>query len=295
MSRAPQWSTQVATGVSGDRKRAPLQEKSLWKWTLKNGILQTAIGDLQAIQDLFNAMQGRWDYFLWLDPEGASIADPSQQINILGNSYWPVAFTHDSTDFDRFAYQLWGCGTLEFEQVGIPSGTLSNLQLPNGDLLSAVLSVKSANIASSNSVAGGTDISFGPWASGSGVIGSGGAYAVRTDTYAMPTPTVAGILGSELWVRDFQTLFLDAAIGSPNQLQLYDVSIAVIYTDGTTGTYKPTIATANDADPTVGSIVNIANAVDNDPSTFATINRTAFRPLADHDIEAIILSGFTQQ
>lgn len=302
MSRAPQWSTQVVTAVSGDRKRAPLQEKSLWKWTLKNGILQTALGDLQAIQGLFNQMQGRWDYFLWLDPEGASIADPSQQINILGNSYWPVAFTHDSTDFDRFAYQLWECGTLEFEQVGIPSGTLSNLQLPNGDLqgagvsASATLNIKTANVAGTGGFTGITDVSSGPHSSaisfGTSSLSATGPYAARTDSVGLPDATVASIQSMEVWVRNFGTLL--ATLASPAQVLVYDLSVTVTFQNGTTGAFRPTSASTNNTDVAYGSILNPGNAIDSDASTFATISRTHYAPLADYDVDTLILSGFTQ-
>jgi hypothetical protein len=123
LSRTPQWKTQVATSSSGVHTRNPLQTSPIWKWTLKNGILRAAdtIADLQAIQNLFLQMYGRWDYFLWTDPEGASLID--QNIALGSNPTFAVCFTHDTVDFDRFAHQLWECGSLEFEQIrATPSG-----------------------------------------------------------------------------------------------------------------------------------------------------------------------------
>src|SRR4051812_15874433 len=79
LSRTPQWKTQAATSSSGVHTRNPLQTSPIWKWTLKNGILRAAdtVGDLQTIQNLFLQMYGRWDYFMWSDPEGSSLIDPT--------------------------------------------------------------------------------------------------------------------------------------------------------------------------------------------------------------------------
>ena len=62
----------------------------------------------------------RWITSSGKDPEGDSIVDPTAQINYRGDFYWPVAFTEDFLNFDRFAHELWECQTLSFEQVMLP-------------------------------------------------------------------------------------------------------------------------------------------------------------------------------
>src|SRR5690348_13538491 len=106
MTRTPQWETGVQISASGVSCRAKYRSKPLWKWTLKNGILQSAdtIADLQAIEGLYNSLFGMYDSFLWPDPENSTIADGSVQVIVDGVSYWRVGFLKDDATFDRFAY-----------------------------------------------------------------------------------------------------------------------------------------------------------------------------------------------
>jgi hypothetical protein len=119
LTRTPQWSSIVQTSAAGWSQRAALRSRPLWKWTLKNGVLQSdpTIGDLQAIEDFFNSVDGMAGSFLWRDPEDATISDSAVQVLSGGVYYWRVAFLADELDFERFANHLWQLGTLSFSEV----------------------------------------------------------------------------------------------------------------------------------------------------------------------------------
>jgi hypothetical protein len=119
LTRTPQWSSIAQTSAAGRRYRAALRSRPLWKWTLKNGVLQAdpTIADLQAIEDFFNARGGTADSFLWQDPEDTTIGDPSVQVLNAGVYYWRVAFLADALDFERFAGHLWKLGSVSFSEV----------------------------------------------------------------------------------------------------------------------------------------------------------------------------------
>src|ERR1051325_7423240 len=119
LTRTPQFLTSVQLSASGVRTAAAFRSKPLWKWTLKNGVLQSVdtIADLQAIETLVNGMQGMFGTFLWRDPDPSLVDDSSVMVSQNGINYWPVALIEDSADFERFAHQLWRLGKLEFGQV----------------------------------------------------------------------------------------------------------------------------------------------------------------------------------
>lgn len=300
MSRDPQWQTTVKASVSGDRTRAPLQAHPRWKWTLRSGVLQTAFGDLQAIQNLYTAMYGRWDYFLWKDPDGESIADPTSQVNYLGTYYWPVAFTEDSMDFDRFAYQLWECGACEFEQVMAPQGgggggggSVFPPQFPNGLATSAVVSFLTTHIQGTG-YTGIASISLG---SGYTTFDSA-AWTGRTDTsswnngsnqWTAPVgPLVATTDPTSIMVTFSITgsVLGDASVA--DKLYIYDVSMDVTYENAAVVTFHPTVATVTAG---AGTVTNAANAVDGNPVTYAEIDRTHFSGAVDSPF--LHVSGFT--
>lgn len=122
MTRTPVWATQARTAVIGDRRRAPLQTDVIWKWTLKNGVLQSAdtVADLQAIANLFDQCYGMLGTFSWTDPEGLDLVDENGAT--YAGQMWEVAFTADSLDFERFAYRLWQLGTVSFILVAPLNG-----------------------------------------------------------------------------------------------------------------------------------------------------------------------------
>jgi hypothetical protein len=120
LTRTPQWLTLRQESASGKLVRASLRSRPLWKWTLKNGVLQaqSTIADLQAIQDFFNdEAQGMANSFLWRDPEDTTIQDAAVQVDVDGVLYWRVALLEDAIDLERFAYELWQVGSISFSQV----------------------------------------------------------------------------------------------------------------------------------------------------------------------------------
>lgn len=279
LTRTPQWTTTVKSAVSGDRRRAALRDKPLWKWTLKNGVLQSdpAIGDLQAIEGLFNDMCGRWDFFLWKDPEDDSIADADAQINILGTLYWPVAFLTDSANFDRFAYQLWQCGSLEFEQVGLSTLALAALQQPHGRIVGATLNVTWAYNAGGGSTGGGsTAPSIQSTLGGIADVFSG-SWTTRTDSLVIAVPG-SGSLSSQSWAISFSSPD-NGTIDPPFLLTVYEVSASVDYEDGTLGTLIPKVRAVQGNDSTYGVVSNPQLSVDSNAATGATITGSQVFPL----------------
>lgn len=110
LTRTPQFVTKEQLSASGARCAAAFRSTPLWKWTLKNGILQAddSIADLQAIEGFVNTLAGMYDSFLWTDPEAPSFT---------GTNPTRVALLSDSPTFERFAYKLWQLGEISFEKV----------------------------------------------------------------------------------------------------------------------------------------------------------------------------------
>jgi hypothetical protein len=290
LTRTPTWSTVARTSSTGDRRRAPLRTKPLWRWTLKNAVLQSAdtIADLQTIQDFYNARAGQLDSFLWQDPESDSITLDPDISSTLG-SYWPVAFTVDSIDFERFAYQLWQCGTVSFTELALGAGELWTLggygAVVHGPVTGATLNVLSSHLPGSP-VASSVHISAGtPWGqTEAGIFGGYTPYVVtsdpnawtlRTDTLSLSTTTsFSGLVVS---------FSMDAGLGSgtdspPDQLLIYDCWIDVVFTDGSTAQFRPT--TYQVLTNTNGDVLNAAQAIDASTATYATVEQWNFSPFA---------------
>lgn len=109
MTRSAQFFTKPQLSSSGKRTVAGLRSTPLYKWRLKNGVLQAAdtIQDLQEIEGFINTLQGAYSSFYWTDPEQESIA---------GNPFL-VAFTNDAIELQQLSYQIWQVGELAFQQV----------------------------------------------------------------------------------------------------------------------------------------------------------------------------------
>lgn len=109
LTRTPQWISKIQVSASGIRGACGFRGSPLWKWTLKNGVLQASdtIQDLQAIELFVNTLQGMYDSFLWTDPEQESFPDGVVR----------VAFLSDAPTFDRLCHEIWQTGKLEFQKV----------------------------------------------------------------------------------------------------------------------------------------------------------------------------------
>ena len=284
MKRTPQWSTNVQTSSVGDLTRTAHQTTPIWKWTLQRLILKTqpnftGDGDLILIENLFNSMYGRLDYFLWFDPEGADIVDPTQQINILGTYYWPVAFTQDTADYDRFAYQLWECSQLEFEQVKLADDIFQQVQRPHGAVITATMTTITSHIPGT-SEAGFAWVAIGPTPTNFGGDPAPGWPTFFRDATSWTSRTDTGSISILIPLTaevDFSIsnsiLNLDTVA---DEFRIFDVSMSVHYQDGTITTVRPTVATVT-TDPQ-GAVTNPGNAIDGNPATYASITRTAFGP-----------------
>lgn len=109
LTRTPQFNTKVQISASGARTACGFRSTPLWRWTLKNGVLQSAdtIADLQAIEGFVNTLQGMWDSFLWTDPETLSSTTGEVRVALLA----------DHHDFERLCHEIWQLGQISFQQV----------------------------------------------------------------------------------------------------------------------------------------------------------------------------------
>lgn len=288
MTRTPQFHTLVQTSVSGVRTRAAMQSAPWWKWTLKNGVLQShsTIADLQAIQNLFVAMYGMYDSFFWKDPESTSLT-PGY------DTYWPVAFLSDSADFDRFAYELWKSGTLSFQQV------LTPLRLPargsppgSATITAASLTVWSA-FPAGGSVIGFAEIDYSTngGAGWTGVFSgiSAGNYTLRSDSVSLSL-TPAQLI-SQLQVLCYVNGSLFAT--GVSELRIYDCYLDLTFSDSSTARLRPT-RTSSTVGTDLSTVTNAALAIDADastPTTYASISRLHTSGFAIG--AALTLSGFS--
>lgn len=284
LTRTPFYKTMVQESASGKYVTAAMRSGKLMKWTLKNGILQAAdtIADLQAIQNLFDAMLGMYDSFLYKDPE-------SQTLTPGYDAYHPVKFLSDSLDFDRLLYRIWELGEVSFRQVGTtilnPVGTTPP-QISN-TAIAAALTVSPTFIAGNSGV-------------GTPVIDAliGGAYITQIDQSG---GQIGSVLGGTLAISDSQipslsqlsvvaylqgTLFANAT--TPDTLQIADTFLTITNADSSTTVVRPTTATVTTQD--TGTITNAANAIDGNPGTFATITRSNYSGLSFPTY--LTLSGF---
>lgn len=286
MTRTPFFKTMVQESASGNKyATAALRSGTLWKWTLKNGVLQSAcaIRDLQAIETLFVSVYGMFDSFLWPDPEPCSITPG--YIN-----YFPCKFLSDSVDFDRLCYKIWECGELSFRQVAPPIlirvddccvGGTDGVDNPSEVITSAVLSITTAFTQTTEygAYAGISSVGYGLLLlAGAGLQYQGNVYPKQTNTYSMTGITSAADLAV------FHLYFyIDGSLPGTgdSQFVVYGASMAVTYADGTNKTYQPTTTKTYINN---GTIDSPEAAIDGDLNTNAVLTRTQFAPLATPSI-----------
>jgi hypothetical protein len=265
LRRSPMFTTITQTSSSNKVTSAALQSSVLWKWKLQNGVLQSApaIADLQAIQNLFVQMYGMYDSFLWPDPEPSSITIGFQ-------SLYPVKFTNDIADFDRFAYQLWECGELEFRQVQAP--TLISTGGDTGQfppvVQSAVLSVTWSYTPTTYAAYASLNVGY-PTKPAS--IHAQGGFGTRTDSVNVDLNLVSGLSAS---------FYLDGSFSGSGlaRLQIFDVSLVITNSDTTTQTLKPT-TTSFDAGSGTGTVLNAGSAIDGNTGTAAELQTSNWGPV----------------
>jgi len=171
-----------------------------------------------------------------------------------------------------------------------------SLAIGDKPITSATVYVISANFpAVSSGVTGLSNITVGPTAVGGGIhtIVNASNYARRTDSSALTSGELAGGLDTvEIWCRNFQTLSLNTDPSDPSKVLLYDCWLVATHPDSSTTTYKPVATRVENPSTGYGSVEDPELAEDPDDTTYATINRWHYAPLADHNVVTLVLSGF---
>jgi hypothetical protein len=117
-----------------------------------------------------------------------------------------------------------------------------------------------------------------------GFNGDPSAWTLRTDSTTVPSNAVGG-LRVMFAIGTASPITLD----TPDDFLVYDCYLDVVYPDGTTATLRPRSA-AIDFTWTDGTITDPGNAIDGDPSTAATIERTHLNTLDFSPV--LVLSDF---
>jgi uncharacterized protein (TIGR02217 family) len=78
VTRTPAWKTLIQEATSGKEARAALWSVPSWTWSLSYSKLDAGtLAELQTLVGFFNARQGRFDTFLYTDPDDNSVTDQS--------------------------------------------------------------------------------------------------------------------------------------------------------------------------------------------------------------------------
>lgn len=78
VTKTPTWSTRVQTAVSGKELRAAFWSLPIWQYTLVYEFLHAdSRAELQTLLGFFNARQGKFDSFLFNDPDDNTVTGQS--------------------------------------------------------------------------------------------------------------------------------------------------------------------------------------------------------------------------
>lgn len=172
--KTPIWSTQIQTAVSGKELRASLFSYPLYKFGVSFEVLRSgALGELETVVGFFNSRKGRFDSFLFTDPEDNSVTgqafgdcdgvttafalvraygghvEPVMNLNGLitvdiGN-YWqgPTRLTSVTrTNLAKRSEEFSSAAWTKTAMLAFGSGSVADIaNAPNGDLLVADLLV----------------------------------------------------------------------------------------------------------------------------------------------------------
>jgi uncharacterized protein (TIGR02217 family) len=120
VSKAPRWSTQVIRAASGRERRTAYWNDPLWQFELSYGVVRhrPAQAELVAMWEFFNALQGQFAPFLFVDPtdcqvptsvlidaSGAPILDTGGA-PVLDGSGAPIGATFGVGDGATTSFQL---------------------------------------------------------------------------------------------------------------------------------------------------------------------------------------------
>lgn len=156
---------------------------------------------------------------------------------------------------------------------------------PAKTITSATLSLISTHIPGTGyaGTAGGYIGAIGLFAFSTPWLYDGSSWTKRTDTTSVSGAALTALQNGTLNANfDIEgSVFGDAS--PPDTLKIYDCWIDVVYSDGSTGTFRP--SSVSTADPgSAGSVSDSGNAIDNDPNSAATLTRHHFSGLGSPPI-----------
>jgi uncharacterized protein (TIGR02217 family) len=74
VTKSPMWSTKIQPSVSGKETRLAYWSYPRWKYSIGYDFLRSSVlGELQTLAGFYNARQGAYDSFLFLDPDDNAV------------------------------------------------------------------------------------------------------------------------------------------------------------------------------------------------------------------------------
>lgn len=88
MTKAPKWSTEVIRAASGRERRTAYWPSPLWQFELSYEVLRRrpSNDELGVLWEFFNALQGQFAPFLFVDPSDCQIASGAPHVFGTGDS-----------------------------------------------------------------------------------------------------------------------------------------------------------------------------------------------------------------
>ncbi|MEI9971040.1 MAG: hypothetical protein WDO73_02750 [Ignavibacteriota bacterium] len=184
--------------------------------------------------------------FTW-DPTGAAL--PGRYL-VRSAGGWNQSTYIPRADCSAEFVEIWG------DPAAVP-------------IASAVLSLLTSHIP------GAGETAFGVVDAGAtNVFFDLSTWALRTDTAALFGADLAALLAStlQIMISVQDTVFADST--PYDELRIYDCWVDVVYVDLTTAVLRPTTTLV--IPNSTGAVVNPGNAVDADPTTYASVQRWHF-------------------
>lgn len=106
LTRTPQFRTEVIR--YGNKLEQRIRRDTAPQYRIRLDAPHASDGQKQAVQDFFLARKGRWESFLFTDPDPESVT--------YGQAY-TVRFAEDRVNFEYFSHLLWRLGRIELIEV----------------------------------------------------------------------------------------------------------------------------------------------------------------------------------
>lgn len=205
--------------------------------------------------------------------------------------YFRVRFEEDTQDFEKWAAGLWtiggsssqnGNGYLKLMSARPMSAlTASGIAgswapLPSKPIASATLNVTSA-APSSNTINPDAIVRWDSTAFASHVFDGASPFTLTTWS-AVLSPIPASVPGHFAELGFYHSLTLSGYAA----WLVYDINLHITFVDGSTATYRPaTYSVSSGSFPTENDILNPANAIDGDLTTYATFETRQTNSVSD--------------